>query len=106
MASSVGKGALARVGEFYYPVRLLLRFPPPDKKGEAHWQVRWWRHCIFPSSTATPIADALVPESSIVDELWNNRQERRRIRVCSPLSVYCISFLTLRWTARVLDSCA
>ncbi|KAI0683118.1 hypothetical protein BC835DRAFT_1311235 [Cytidiella melzeri] len=64
-----GKGVLVRFGTYYYPARLLV----------PQWRVRWWRHCIFPQSA--PPSESLVPESSIVDELWNDVDKRRKVRL-------------------------
>ncbi|KDR72049.1 hypothetical protein GALMADRAFT_213507 [Galerina marginata CBS 339.88] len=49
-----GCGALARHGEFWYPVRVI--------------------HCAIPDTIAT------VAEDGIVDSLWNDRMGRRKFR--------------------------
>ncbi|KAI0683221.1 hypothetical protein BC835DRAFT_1296586, partial [Cytidiella melzeri] len=82
LLSSPGKGALACYREFYYPVRLLAKIVPPEKQGIVRWRVRWWRHSIFPSdATLPPPGDSQIAESNIVDELWNDRDKRREIRL-------------------------
>ncbi|TFY51691.1 hypothetical protein EVJ58_g10434 [Rhodofomes roseus] len=72
-----GKGALARYGKFWYPVRLLQFQDKPVRS----WRVAWWRHCLFPDHIGRPSSDAPVREMDLVDELWNDRTARRSIRL-------------------------
>ena len=67
-----GKGALARHGDYWYPVRLLQRMDGN------HWQVARWR-----GNRYVDIQDAaaLVKEEDLVDELQGDFEARRRIRV-------------------------
>jgi len=79
--SRAGRGALARNGEFWYPIRL-IQYLEADKS----WLVRWWRGCSFePDSsgmvTIAPGSTSTVPELDIVDSLWGDRVGRRKIRV-------------------------
>ena len=69
-----GRPALARVGEFWYPVRLI------QKKGDL-WIVRWWRGCEFIKDGIQPQTVTMILSSEIVDSLWLKRLERRQIRV-------------------------
>ena len=81
---SVAKGALVRHGDFYYPARLLqLEQPDSRLSGVAArmWRVQYWRMCIWPPETGPPDPSVPVPESRIVDELWQEKHERRKIRV-------------------------
>ncbi|KAJ7283955.1 hypothetical protein C8J57DRAFT_749943 [Mycena rebaudengoi] len=71
-----GRGALARHGKYWYPVRLLAR-----SSFSAGWRVQWWHGCEFSKSSLPPTADALVSESCLVDALWKNQGERRKIRL-------------------------
>lgn len=75
--SSVGRGALVRVGTFWYPARLLKRHI--DRNGSRFWRVSIWRlsECIEPPYSTKD----LVPEEDIRDELWQERSARRQIRV-------------------------
>lgn len=70
----MGKGALARVGQFWYPVRLI-------RLHNDMWTVKWWREDIF--NMNNPVAGGVsdVNASDIIDLLWKNRQGRRNIRV-------------------------
>ncbi|KAF8066482.1 hypothetical protein FPV67DRAFT_1626399 [Lyophyllum atratum] len=70
-----GTGALARRGEFWYPVRVIQR-PVDSKSG---WKVRWWRECTFAMPGLGP--DSTIPLSEIVDSLWMDRTGRRKIRL-------------------------
>ena len=75
-----GRGGLARIGEFWYPVRLI------ESHADEKWLVRWWRGCSFdPDNTGTvtvaPGSITAVPEDDIVDSLWGDRGGRRKIRV-------------------------
>jgi hypothetical protein len=72
----VGRGALARVGEFWYPVRLIQWV----KTG---WRVQWWRENKFMSNEGPekPGLFSVVDSANIVDSLWNDRSNRRTIRV-------------------------
>ena len=76
MSCRVGTGALVRQGLFWYPVRLLqLEKTAPERQ----WRVRFWRLCSFAEGIPDP--DVLIHEKDIVDELWNDRSSRRKIRV-------------------------
>ena len=74
-----GRGALARHGIFWYPVRFLLR------EQDGRYRVRWWRGCEFASPGIVPDTITTVNQGDIVDSLWNDRTERRKIRVCPSL---------------------
>ena len=77
--SSPGKGALVRLGDFWYPARLLQR--EHDHTQET-WKVRLWRLCTYPQELDAPTSlDSMVPEADVVDELWDDKKMRRRIRV-------------------------
>ncbi|KAF8956646.1 hypothetical protein BDZ97DRAFT_1925337 [Flammula alnicola] len=71
-----GRGALARVGEFWYPVRLI-------QKVNDGWRVQWWREnkFIMDDGPQTPGAFSVVNSTEIVDSLWNDRPGRRAIRL-------------------------
>ncbi|KAF8059494.1 hypothetical protein FPV67DRAFT_1426312, partial [Lyophyllum atratum] len=71
-----GCGVLARCGNFWYPARLIQR----EKEGN-EWRIRWWRGCKFETSGIVPDTISTVPLSEIVDSLWMNRTERRKIRL-------------------------
>ena len=66
MLHRVGRGALARIGNFWYPIRLIQY-----KEKEKVWLVRWWRGCSFeaPESLALVGSITAVSESDIVDSL-------------------------------------
>ncbi|KAG1721806.1 hypothetical protein EDB19DRAFT_1646166 [Suillus lakei] len=70
-----GKGALARHGKFWYPVRLIRFHGEMDA-----WQVRWWRGCRFPPDRPVDL-QSLVPTTDLLDELWQDRTRRRAIRL-------------------------
>ncbi|KAH7907178.1 hypothetical protein BJ138DRAFT_1014934 [Hygrophoropsis aurantiaca] len=70
-----GKGALARIDKYWYPVRLIQRQLNP-----ALWQVKFWRGCRFPKGV-TVQPNQTVNESSLVDELWHDKKSRREIRL-------------------------
>ena len=70
-----GRGALARHGIFWYPVRFIHR----EQDGD--YRVRWWRECEFASPGIIPDTITTVTQGNIVDSLWNDRTERRKIRV-------------------------
>ena len=74
----MGRGGLARHGDFWYPVRLI-----DHKKAEKRWLVRWWRENQFEEPTIAPGSVSAVADSDIVDSLWGNQVERRKIRVCT-----------------------
>ncbi|KAF5378138.1 hypothetical protein D9615_007524 [Tricholomella constricta] len=69
-----GCGALACQGEFWYPVRLIQ-----PQEGGSRWQVRWWRGCDFEMNVADSFS--VVEQRDIVDSLWIDRTERRKIRL-------------------------
>ncbi|KAJ7504614.1 hypothetical protein B0H11DRAFT_1709555 [Mycena galericulata] len=68
---SPGKGALARHGKYWYPVRLLSKEP-------GGWMVNWWRGNRFIEPQAPP---SKVSDSDLRDELWANPGARRQIRL-------------------------
>ncbi|KAF8069336.1 hypothetical protein FPV67DRAFT_1415419, partial [Lyophyllum atratum] len=71
-----GMGALARRGDFWYPVRLVK----PIKSMEPSWMVRWWRECNFEIPTGeTPTT--VVAFKDIIDSLWLDRMGRRNVRL-------------------------
>lgn len=75
--NSVGKGALVRLGTFWYPVRLIYY----DKQKNT-WLVRWWRGNKFEEQiTVKPDTVTEVEMSVIVDSLWLDRTKRREIQV-------------------------
>ncbi|KAF8962433.1 hypothetical protein BDZ97DRAFT_1759284 [Flammula alnicola] len=71
-----GRGALARVGEFWYPVRLI-------QKVNDGWRVQWWREnkFVMDDGPQKPGAFSIVNSTDIVDSLWNDRPGRRAIRL-------------------------
>jgi hypothetical protein len=72
--------ALARHGNFWYPVRLINRVIIEE---EPYWHVKWWPLSTFANSIPTGAQwISLLSQDNIVDELWNRREERRLIRVC------------------------
>ncbi|KAH9949621.1 hypothetical protein B0H21DRAFT_836748, partial [Amylocystis lapponica] len=77
-----GKGALARHGDFWYPVRLIKLFKSvvlPLRKEHREWRVVWWRGCSLSGSGPDP--DARLQEADLVDELWHDESRRRDIRL-------------------------
>ncbi|KAJ7658638.1 hypothetical protein DFH06DRAFT_1407053, partial [Mycena polygramma] len=66
-----GKGALARYGTYWYPVRLI-------HKHAGVWEVKWWRGNQYsqPDSPSNQVA-----EGDLVDELWANAGARRAIQL-------------------------
>jgi len=76
--SRSGRGALAHVGDSWYPVRLIQY-----KEAERTWLVRWWRGCfIEPLGSTVPGSITAISESDVVDSLWGDRMGRRKVRVC------------------------
>lgn len=73
-----GKGAIVKYGDYWYPVRLILR-NPGDNNNAPSWRVQWWRGCQF--LAVVPDDRSFVSENDIVDELWYDREGRRSIRV-------------------------
>ncbi|KAH6889065.1 hypothetical protein BKA70DRAFT_1541345 [Coprinopsis sp. MPI-PUGE-AT-0042] len=73
---TIGKGALAKYGKYWYPVRLLdiVRLGP-----EVFYQVRWWRYCHFVDNL--PPDQDLISIDDLVDELWLDQAGRRSIRL-------------------------
>ncbi|KAF9552882.1 hypothetical protein CPC08DRAFT_767975 [Agrocybe pediades] len=70
-----GRGALARIGDFWYPVRLI-------EKSDSCWRVQWWRGNMFePGVLETPGAASEVNHANLVDSLWMDRSARRKIRL-------------------------
>ena len=72
---SAGRGALARRGDFFYPVRLIQKLP-----NDAGWRVRWWRENVYISDRPEPVS--IVKGNDLVDSLWLDRETRRKTRVC------------------------
>jgi len=70
-----GRGALARHGEFWYPVCVI------HHEGCQQWRVCWFRTCEFAVPGIIPGTVTTVAECDIVDSLWNDRTARRKIRV-------------------------
>ncbi|KAJ7824375.1 hypothetical protein B0H14DRAFT_2183092, partial [Mycena olivaceomarginata] len=66
-----GKGALARYGTYWYPVRLII-------KQSDGWLVEWWRGNQFEQQNPPPVK---VTEEDLCDELWANATARRQIRL-------------------------
>ncbi|KAF8891098.1 hypothetical protein CPB84DRAFT_1939271 [Gymnopilus junonius] len=78
---SAGRGALSRVGEYWYPIRLIERTGPTTAKAY-QWRVEWWREIIFPADISlVPGNISLVNETEIIDSLWLKQKERRGIRL-------------------------
>ncbi|KAH7907135.1 hypothetical protein BJ138DRAFT_1215655, partial [Hygrophoropsis aurantiaca] len=76
-----GKGALARHGKYYYPVRLIQRQLLTDASGRplpGTWKVAWWYGCKFGNSGKP---GDIVDEKDLVDELWHDSKRRREIRL-------------------------
>lgn len=71
-----GKGALAKHGDFWYPVKLIEYL-----KGGQQWRIRWWRGCKFQEPGYDPGSISDIPADIVVDSLWRNCRERRSIRV-------------------------
>jgi len=71
-----GCGALARQGDYWYPVRLIQ-----PNETQTKWSVRWWKHCEFVANGVEPGSITSVPTIDIVDALWMDRTGRRKIRV-------------------------
>ena len=80
-----GRGALCQVGDFWYPARLIQQIENEDQtsdtKTETSWRVKWWRECQFATPGPTPDSITVVEEGRIVDSLWKDREEGRKIRV-------------------------
>ncbi|KAG1853086.1 hypothetical protein F4604DRAFT_1660333 [Suillus subluteus] len=70
-----GKGALARHGKYWYPVRIKSR---QQVGGKALFTVKWWRHCSFKPDTQPPVE---VGEEDLVDALYGDCKRRRMIRL-------------------------
>lgn len=71
-----GHAALARHGDFWYPVRLIHKEDNTD-----NWRVKWWRGCDFKEAGIEPGSVTTVPLLNVVDCLWQDRVGRRKIRV-------------------------
>ncbi|KAJ7366156.1 hypothetical protein DFH08DRAFT_678760 [Mycena albidolilacea] len=69
--SSAGKGSLARHGNYWYPVRLVM-------KAKSGWTVAWWCGNEYDDPSPPP---TLVLDSDLRDELWADTQKRRQIRL-------------------------
>ncbi|KAL0960362.1 hypothetical protein HGRIS_011986 [Hohenbuehelia grisea] len=79
-----GKGALARIESYYYPVRIIKR---NKKHGETNqtWTVVVWRGCKLVEEAGKQIS---VAEENLVDELWDNQTRRRQIRLGQWIHAY------------------
>lgn len=75
-----GKGALARHGKYWYPVRIKSCRQLGGKI--TLYTVKWWRHCSFKLDTQPPLE---VGEGDLVDALYGDHKRRRMIRVCTTL---------------------
>ncbi|KAJ7699257.1 hypothetical protein B0H17DRAFT_1129327 [Mycena rosella] len=71
-----GKGVLVKNGKYWYPARLIRRIPKSKS-----YAVKWWRECRFHHSATWSEELSIVPEADIVDDLWGNLAERRKIRL-------------------------
>ncbi|KAG6834024.1 hypothetical protein H0H93_012466, partial [Arthromyces matolae] len=71
-----GRGALAILGEFAYPVRLIQA-----TEDKMHWTVKWWRGNQFKESEIVPGSVTTVPLDLLRDSLWGKRMERRETRL-------------------------
>ncbi|KAJ6523218.1 hypothetical protein DFH09DRAFT_1047292 [Mycena vulgaris] len=79
-SNSPGKGVLVKNGKYYYPARLIRCILHSKLRTYA---VKWWRECKFHRSAVLgkPGEISVVPEAAVVDDLWGNLQERRKIRL-------------------------
>ncbi|KAJ6615278.1 hypothetical protein B0H10DRAFT_2191081 [Mycena sp. CBHHK59/15] len=75
-----GKGVLAKNGKYWYPARLIRCVSGPRSK-ERVYAVKWWQGCTFHSSSIHSDNVSLVNEASIFDDLWGDRNGRRKIRL-------------------------
>lgn len=96
-----GCGALGRNGDFWYPVRLILK----DDSANT-WRIKWLTGCKFKDAEIVPgsITTVAASRTDLVDGLWLDRAERRKIKVkCTlklePTQTY--RDLTIAW---MLDS--
>jgi hypothetical protein len=87
----MGKGALVKTGNFWYPARL-LKCQESLGSGGTLWHVAWWRGNQFDVSEEVA---TLVSVHDITDELWHDKEARRGIRVgLLPDSWYQLTNLT------------
>ncbi|KAG2335356.1 hypothetical protein BDR05DRAFT_1036091, partial [Suillus weaverae] len=70
-----GKGALARHGKYWYPVRIKSC---RRSGGRALFTVKWWRHCSFKPNAQPP---GEVAKEDLVDALYGDHKHRRMIRL-------------------------
>jgi hypothetical protein len=104
--SRPGRGALALLGDFWYPVRLIQY-----QEGDRSWLVCWWRGCSNEPDTSgratiTPGSISAVPEQDIVDSLWGDRVGRRQIRVSSDIIFFEQKRLVVTfYIVREVDTC-
>ncbi|KAF9039799.1 hypothetical protein BJ165DRAFT_1351680 [Panaeolus papilionaceus] len=70
-----GRGALARHGEYFYPVRLI------QKVSMTRWTVRWWRGNCFVAASVQAGEVSVVNEEDLIDSLWLDRARRREVRL-------------------------
>ncbi|KAF9030656.1 hypothetical protein BJ165DRAFT_1358700 [Panaeolus papilionaceus] len=70
-----GRGALARFGTYFYPVRLV-------QKLDSGWIVRWWRGNEYsPDVLHQAVEISFVLLTDLHDALWRDRFTRRKIRL-------------------------
>lgn len=70
----MGRGALARHGKYWYPVRLIVQ------KGDS-WVVQWWRENEYKTPGIECGQTSTVLHENLRDSLWLDRDGRRAIRV-------------------------
>ena len=93
-----GCGALARWGEYWYPIRLI------QKTSHDSWRVKWWRYCTFTGTDTGPGTITIVKLCDLVDCLWQDRMERRKIKVRTRIIESETSWSSLYYSAWVLDT--
>ncbi|KAF8996285.1 hypothetical protein BDZ89DRAFT_1171659 [Hymenopellis radicata] len=70
-----GKGALVKLGDFWYPARLI-------QVRRKKWTAKLWRHCYFPANSTCHPGDVIkIDEEYIRDECWNDQKSRRQMRL-------------------------
>jgi hypothetical protein len=81
--SRPGRGALTRLGEYWYPVRLLQKIQSTSN-GAFLWDVQLWPHCHLKEPWKDRIPTT-VHADMLIDELQGDKEARRLIRVCTIL---------------------
>ncbi|KAF9533317.1 hypothetical protein CPB83DRAFT_903260 [Crepidotus variabilis] len=71
-----GRGALARDGDFWYPVRLIQYDEELNR-----WTIKWWRGCNFGGFGSFPGKVESIEDFYLVDSLWGERYSRRSTRL-------------------------